>query len=85
MKIVCRKCLLAEMDLQEVYQSVKEYVEALPVEKKADEAEYARRLEICKSCEKLADGMCVKCGCYVEARAAKKNSDCPDEKDKWLL
>ena len=83
MKIVCRKCLLAEMDLQEVYQSVREYVEALPPDKKADDKEYARRLEICKGCENLADGMCVKCGCYVEARAAKKNADCPDEKDKW--
>lgn len=85
MKVVCRKCLLAEMNLQEVYQSVREYVEALPPDKKADEAEYARRLEICKGCENLADGMCVKCGCYVEARAAKKNADCPDEMDKWLL
>ena len=83
MKIVCRKCLLAEMDLQEVYQSVREYVESLPPDKKADDKEYARRLEICKGCENLADGMCVKCGCYVEARAAKINADCPDEKDKW--
>lgn len=83
MKIICRKCLLAEMDLQEVYQSVKEYVEALPSDKKADDTEYARRLEICKGCESLADGMCVKCGCYVEARAAKNNAVCPDEKNKW--
>ena len=83
MKIVCRKCLLAETDLQEVLGSVREYVESLPPDKKADDKEYARRLEICKGCGNLADGMCVKCGCYVEARAAKINADCPDEKDKW--
>ena len=72
------------MNMQDVYQSVKEYVEALPEDKKAAPAEYARRLEICKGCESLAEGMCVKCGCYVEARAAKINADCPDEKDKWV-
>ncbi len=83
MRIVCRKCLLAETDMQEVYRSVREYVETLPPDKKADTAEYARRLEICKGCESLADGMCVKCGCYVEARAAKRNAVCPNERDKW--
>lgn len=73
------------MNLQEVYQSVKEYIDALPPEKKAESSEYERRIAICKVCENLADGMCVKCGCYVEARAAKKAADCPNEKDKWAL
>lgn len=83
MKIVCRKCLLADMDKQEVYESVKELVASIPDEKRADEETYSSRLSVCRECDNLSDGMCVKCGCFVEARAARKNAICPDERDRW--
>ena len=83
MKIVCRNCLLADMDKQEVYESVKELVASIPDEKRADEEAYSSRLSVCRECDNLSDGMCVKCGCFVEARAARKNAICPDERDRW--
>ena len=43
----------------------------------ASENEYNRRLDICKDCEKLSQGTCLRCGCYVELRAASKNAHCP--------
>lgn len=57
-KPFCRKCLLAETDLTGVYASVREMVAALPEWRKTSEAEYNRRLEICKSCDFLGEGTC---------------------------
>ncbi len=83
MKPICRKCLLSEIDKDKVYSNVYELIDLLPPDKKADDNEYKRRLEICKSCDELADGMCAKCGCFVELRAAKKAQYCPHEIKKW--
>lgn len=47
-------------------------IAALPEEKRADDDTYRHRLDICGSCESLGSGICGKCGCFVELRAAKK-------------
>lgn len=83
MKPICKKCLLAEADMKGVYESVKGYIAAIPQEQKVSDAVYAARLDICKKCDDLVNGTCVKCGCFVEVRAVKKRLGCPDEKDKW--
>lgn len=45
---------------------------------------YNKRLAFCKKCEYLISGMCRKCGCYVEIRAALKDKVCPDyDSKKW--
>ena len=64
-------------------RSLKEYIAAYPEEKKADEATTAARLAVCRECESLANGMCGKCGCYVELRCLKKESCCADYPQKW--
>ena len=56
---------------------------AYPADKKVSEDEYHRRLTFCKDCEKLVDGMCVLCGCYVELRALKIGMRCADIDKKW--
>ncbi|HIZ56270.1 MAG TPA: hypothetical protein H9671_08725 [Firmicutes bacterium] len=71
------------MDQEQYFASIYEYISLLPPEQKADEETYQRRLQLCKTCDELADGMCRKCGCFVEARAARVNSDCPGEEKKW--
>lgn len=81
-KKVCRKCLLAELGEDEYFASLREYIANYPEEKRVPAEEYARRLEICQSCDRLADGMCAVCGCYVELRALKKGQYCP-EGGKW--
>lgn len=46
---VCKRCLLSRMSA-EAFQNIKENIELIPDEKKADEALYKKRLEICTEC-----------------------------------
>ncbi len=83
MKKPCLKCLLADMDLDEYTQKVLEYAKSLPEFERVDDATYNYRLQLCKQCDELANGICAKCGCFVELRAAKKNSYCASENKLW--
>ena len=78
----CR-CLLKQAGEAELAQTVSEYISTLDPEIKAEEELYRSRLEICGSCDSLNSGMCVKCGCYVEMRAAVKKNRCPSEDKLW--
>ncbi len=80
---VCKQCLLAESGNTDLAATLEELKAALSPEEKTDDAEYERRLSICKRCDHLNDGTCGKCGCYVEFRALKKRMGCPHEKKKW--
>ena len=82
-KKICYKCLLEDFDENAALLTVREMINAMPAENRADEKEYRRRLDICKNCDSLISGTCVKCGCYVELRAAGKNRSCPDIHDRW--
>ena len=79
---ICRRCLLKELG-EGYFQNVYEYITSLPDEIKVCGEEYERRLKICRSCENLVNGMCRICGCFVETRAVKIFSYCPDTKTKW--
>ncbi len=77
-KRICRRCLTREMAGQErTYETIRQYIDGLDSSERADGKLYERRLEGCKACEKLLEGMCLACGCYVEIRAAKASQDCP--------
>lgn len=79
----CKKCLLQQADAQ-VYETVAEYVAQIPVEQKAEDALYQKRLQLCLDCSELIAGVCMKCGCYVEMRAAFKEKSCADyDHKKW--
>ena len=80
---MCKRCLLAETGETELLHSLEELKASLPDESKADTGEYERRLAICRSCDELNNGTCMKCGCYVEFRALKKRMLCPHENRKW--
>lgn len=82
-RIPCRCLLRDDEDQQPLYQIVAEYVALLPQEQRADEVCYANRLARCAACENLRDGTCVLCGCYVEARAAKRRQRCPKVPPAW--
>ncbi len=71
------------MDENEYIRSLKEYIASYPAEKRADEETARRRLDICAGCDHLANGMCGKCGCYVELRTIKRESFCPAVPPKW--
>jgi len=79
---VCKKCLLRELEA-EAFASVSELLEQMDPEIKAPEDLYEERLAFCKQCEKLLNGMCRACGCFVEVRAAVLAQHCPDIKHYW--
>lgn len=78
----CRKCLTRELAGQEeTYRTIREYIDNLDSDTKADRGLYEKRLDVCKECEMLLQGMCRSCGCYVELRAAIKKNACP--RKRW--
>ena len=82
----CIRCLLSEIpDEAALAEAIRERIAALAEEEKAQETEWQRRLDICKSCQKLNRGTCGACGCYVELRAARIRQTCPDVPDRWKM
>lgn len=81
----CKKCLLRESFQEDVLESIKARIDKLSEKERADDDLYNLRLKQCENCENLISGVCMKCGCYVEFRAAFKNQHCPltTSKKKW--
>jgi len=79
---ICRRCLLFEHNA-ELALTVNEYINALPNKVRSDDKVYTTRLQVCKNCDYLINGMCRLCGCFVEARAAKKDSHCAKDANIW--
>lgn len=79
----CTRCLLAEIDPDGVYKSIRELTAALPDDVKAPPDIYEKRLSACRECSALRDGMCSICGCFVEYRAANIKQVCPSVPAKW--
>ncbi|MGI5893753.1 MAG: DUF6171 family protein [Candidatus Merdivicinus sp.] len=80
---ICRRCLLKDMGDDEYYRTIAEYVQELSPSIKTPEKIYADRLQQCRDCANLINGMCRLCGCFVELRAAKKINSCPDSPPRW--
>ncbi len=78
----CRRCLTDEMG-ELAYSTIQEYLTFIPPEKKTDDETYRQRLQICLECDDLVNGMCKKCGCFAEIRAAFARSYCPHERKRW--
>ncbi len=74
----CKKCLLLEAGEKASFNSLKDYILTIDDKLKVDNEVYVKRLNICKKCDNLISGMCLKCGCYVELRAILKDKSCPD-------
>lgn len=72
----CKKCLLLEAGENKSYNTIKEYLDNIDPTLKTDIKNYKLRLEKCKKCDFLISGMCLKCGCYVEVRAAFNDKHC---------
>ncbi len=80
----CKKCLLLESAEGDMLKLINEKIEKLAPDERASRDVYETRLNYCKECENLISGMCCKCGCYVEFRAAFKNQRCPNVSNrKW--
>lgn len=74
----CKRCFLYEIaGKEDVYAHVLRTRELLADKDKASDAVYDKRLAICRECDSLLEATCLKCGCYVEIRALKKDATCP--------
>lgn len=76
----CVKCLLREMDKDAYFKNLYDYIDGLDEDIRAAGGVYEERLQICRQCNLLAEGMCRACGCFVELRAAIAVNICPYEK-----
>ena len=79
----CRKCLLDQVFEEEEYKNLQDYIESLDKHIKTDECDYKKRLNTCKQCDNLINGMCKICGCFVEMRAAVNKNYCTSIEKYW--
>ncbi len=80
----CPRCLLGETPGAEALAALnRQWIDALPGERRTEEGAYQARLAACRACEHLAAGTCGLCGCYVEYRAAQRERHCPDVPGRW--
>lgn len=79
----CIRCLLREAGQEELLEQIAAYQDSVPQEEQAPEELYRRRLATCQSCDWLNQGVCGKCGCFVEARAYRSRAVCPHEHPRW--
>ena len=75
----CIRCLLRDM-AEADKAMIEKYKAAIKSEDQVPPEEYERRLALCQDCDKLNEGTCGACGCYVELRAASNVSHCPHKK-----
>ncbi len=82
--ILCRKCLDTELTEGELIKHLDSYVSSLSEEIRVSEKTYEARLSCCAGCEYRLEVTCTLCGCYCQARAAKKALRCPIPKSpRW--
>ena len=82
-KRICKKCFLQDFAPEEYLENMRVYLQGLDDEVKTEETVYRDRLSHCEECDKLSEGICRICGCFVEYRAAIKIRRCPDLKPRW--
>ncbi|MCR5109007.1 MAG: DUF6171 family protein [Lachnospiraceae bacterium] len=77
---ICKRCLLRDLSVKD-RENIEKYISVIKKEDRTPDELYQKRLGICLECDRLEEGTCLSCGCYVEFRAALRSSACP--KKKW--
>lgn len=80
MSKICTRCLLKDFSREQYEKIVVEGIRALPAEDLVSEEIESVRLGYCRQCDKINQGTCLACGCFVEIRAAAKKGRCPYKK-----
>lgn len=80
---ICKKCLLADFAPEEYIESMRVYINGLDETIRTEDSAYRERLSVCTECDKLHEGLCRICGCFVEYRAAIREKHCPDTRPRW--
>lgn len=83
--ILCRKCLNDEIPEGELIRYLDNYVQSLSETLRVSGKVYEERLSHCAECVHRLEATCTLCGCYCQARAAKKGLRCPiPSSPKWI-
>ena len=85
-KVLCRKCLEEDVSAEALAEYLDNYVDSLPADIRTSPDVYEERLRICSDCDRRIALTCTLCGCYIQARAAKKKLECPYDRGgpKWV-
>jgi hypothetical protein len=75
--VKCKRCLILDEQLN---VKIQDLLALISPDEKAGAGIYAQRLDTCLSCDCLVSGTCIKCGCFIELRAARSNQSCPAKK-----
>jgi len=78
-KKICKRCLLRDLENADAAK-IEKYKAMMKTEDRVEDSEYESRLDICQKCDKLNEGTCNACGCYVELRALGRYGRCPHKK-----
>ena len=78
----CKRCLLLESAGANTLSDIRVRIAKLSEKEKVSDDVYSLRLSQCKNCDELISGVCMKCGCYVEFRAAFKKQKCPNANNR---
>lgn len=78
----CKRCLLLESSGADTLSDIKKRIAKLSDKEKVSDEIYKCRLNECKKCDELISGVCMKCGCYVEFRAAFIKQKCPNANNR---
>ena len=76
-----KRCLLRDFNPNAYKETIEEYINRIKASERTADELYRERLDTCMNCDKLNQGTCNACGCYVELRAASVMARCP--KKKW--
>lgn len=76
----CRRCLLKDISKEDYEKFIVDGLKALPEADLVTEDIASSRLSVCNECDKINQGTCLACGCFVEIRASLKKGRCPYSK-----
>lgn len=83
MERLCKRCLVREMADADMLTRIQRTIELIPEKERCVGEVYQQRLSACRECDRLINGMCRVCGCFVEVRAARKKEHCPGIPERW--
>ena len=69
---VCRKCLPGQNNEEAFYEDLSRYIQRMDEDLKVDQQIYEKRLNICSTCDRLMNGMCRLCGCFVNCELYRR-------------
>ncbi|MBE5947539.1 MAG: hypothetical protein E7261_00775 [Lachnospiraceae bacterium] len=82
---ICNCNIPPKIQQDKMFDAIARYIEGIPAGECVEDKEYERRLAICEDCDGRMGPTCRYCGCFVLARAKRKDQECPmPGKNKWL-